>query len=592
MNFAYLSPIADHLWQSTLFAAVAGLLTLLLRKNHARVRHGLWLAASGKFLIPLSALIGLGSHIRWRTAPSHLSVVMDQVSQPFTTGAVSFSPASAVLPTANPLPAILVGIWVCGLLGITGAWLVRWRRIRAAVRAGRPVELAAPMRAISSPTLLEPGIFGVFRPVLMLPEGIFDRLTPAQLSAVVAHELCHIRYRDNLAAALHMSVETVFWFHPLVWWIGKRMVEERERACDEGVLTVGSEPRVYAEAILNVCKLYVESPLACVAGVTGANLKKRIEAIMTKRTSQRLNGVQKFLLAGAGIAALAGPLVIGIGHVPVMRAQSPATWEAPAAVAPPVSQIETPAQAAREAPLSPPPAAAQVVAQATVVAPDDEHSRRVAYAAEKFGHNDPRGATYIKYGPPDQIDFRASDTQHPAQIWRYNYLANFHSNVEFEFAATATTDRFAVHINWPPATAYEGQPGADAGFTPVIDALNRELHLSTGEQAATITVAGLPGRQASMQVYPKEELQMLMVPLDSLSGRIDVLGVIKALPQTGAGEAPAASVRDYLNLAQPAPHPMYNAGFMLQAGSYVCRLLVREQATGRTYTEVINFEVK
>ena len=44
-------------------------------------------------------------------------------------------------------------------------------------------------------------------------------------------------------AAIHMFVETVFWFHPLVWWIGKRMVEERERACDEEVLRLGSEPR-------------------------------------------------------------------------------------------------------------------------------------------------------------------------------------------------------------------------------------------------------------------------------------------------------------------------------------------------------------
>ena len=64
----YLSPFADHLWQSTLFAGVAGLLTLALRRNHARVRHGLWLAASCKFLIPFSVLIALGRSDPWRTA--------------------------------------------------------------------------------------------------------------------------------------------------------------------------------------------------------------------------------------------------------------------------------------------------------------------------------------------------------------------------------------------------------------------------------------------------------------------------------------------------------------------------------------------
>jgi bla regulator protein BlaR1 len=84
MTSAYLSPIADHLWQSTLFAGVAGLLTLALRKNRARVRHWVWLAASLKFLVPLSLLIALGSQIGWRTAPaatrSNFSVVMEEVS--------------------------------------------------------------------------------------------------------------------------------------------------------------------------------------------------------------------------------------------------------------------------------------------------------------------------------------------------------------------------------------------------------------------------------------------------------------------------------------------------------------------------------
>ena len=108
---------------------------------------------------------------------------------------------------------------------------------------------------MSSPTVLEPGVFGVFRPVLVLPGDIFDSLTPGQLQAVIEHELCHVRHRDNLTAAIHMFVETVFWFHPLVWWVGKRLVEERERACDEEVLQLGSEPRVYAEGILKICKL-------------------------------------------------------------------------------------------------------------------------------------------------------------------------------------------------------------------------------------------------------------------------------------------------------------------------------------------------
>ncbi len=96
-----------------------------------------------------------------------------------------------------------------------------------------------------------------------------------------------------------MIVETLFWFHPLVWWIGARLVEERERACDEEVLRLGNQPDVYADAILNVCKLYVEAPLACVSGVSGASIRRRIEAIMANRRLQRLNRAKKFLLAAA-----------------------------------------------------------------------------------------------------------------------------------------------------------------------------------------------------------------------------------------------------------------------------------------------------
>jgi len=170
--------------------------------------------------------------------------------------------------------------------------------------------------------MLEPGVFGIFRPVLLLPEGISDRLTPGQLGSIVAHEMCHIRRRDNLATAVHMVVEALFWFHPLVWWLGGRLVEERERACDEEVLRDGGDPQTYAEGILKVCEHYLESPLKCIAGVSGANLKKRIEDIMINRVVQKLTFGRKMLLAGVGMLAVTGPIAIGV-VAPQMRAQSP-----------------------------------------------------------------------------------------------------------------------------------------------------------------------------------------------------------------------------------------------------------------------------
>ena len=82
-----------------------------------------------------------------------------------------------------------------------------------------------------------------------------------------------------------------------MWWIGARLVEERERACDEDVLSLGNQPRIYADAILNVYRLYTESPLVCVSGVTGSNIRRRVEAIMTNRKGLTLNSAKKLLLA-------------------------------------------------------------------------------------------------------------------------------------------------------------------------------------------------------------------------------------------------------------------------------------------------------
>jgi uncharacterized protein (TIGR03435 family) len=314
-----LSPLWNHLWQSTLFAAAVWLLTLAVRKNRAAVRYRLWFAASVKFLVPFSLLVSTASHLEWRTgpaiAPPAIAFAVEQVSRPFALAVSTPAPAQS-----NPIPAILLVLWLTGVAIGIGFWLRWWRSIEAARRAARPLSLNLPISVMSAPGRLEPGVFGILKPVLLLPEGIAGRLTPSQLEAVIAHELCHIRRHDNLTAAIHMAVETVFWFHPLVWWIRTRLVEERERACDEDVL-LQADPHVYAEGILNVCRFYLESPLVCASGVTGADLKRRIEKIMTSHIARNLDWRRKLLLAVAGTAALALPLAAGLLNAQA-RAQS------------------------------------------------------------------------------------------------------------------------------------------------------------------------------------------------------------------------------------------------------------------------------
>ena len=320
--------LIDHLWQSTLVAAALALLTLAFRRAHAHTRYGIWLAASLKFLVPFAALTSLGAQLEWQEAlpqtPVEWTAAIAAVSQPLIT-----PPVDIVLPhtisarTGVSLPVIGGTIWAAGFATLLGVWLVRWRRVSRIIRAGTPItsgrthdalqSVAAPVTLplIESDTSLEPGVFGILRPVLLWPREIDVRLDDAQVRAVLAHELSHAHRRDNLTAAAHMLVEAVFWFHPLVWWIGARLVDERERACDEEVVRLGHDPDVYAESILNTCHFFVESPLTCVPGVTGSNLKKRIERIMSPHPGERLSQWAKAFLVAVATVTIAAPVGIG-----------------------------------------------------------------------------------------------------------------------------------------------------------------------------------------------------------------------------------------------------------------------------------------
>jgi beta-lactamase regulating signal transducer with metallopeptidase domain len=302
------------LWQSTVFGIAVWLVTLAFRENRAAVRHGLWLVASIKFLTPFSVLMALGAKLRGLVSvpeTPRVSALMETLSQPFGAAA---TPSPAGMTTSVASSAIITAvfyIWIVGTVVSVVWWSIQWLRLRRMVGQATPLNLDIPIRVLEHRGRLEPGVFGIFKPVLLVPQGIADRLSPAQLEAVLAHELCHVRRRDNLTAAIHMFVEVTFWFHPLLWWIRLRLIDEQERACDEEVLRRGGDPQVYAESILKICECYLTSPSMCVSGISSSNLKKRIEEIMKNRVVPRLSLSRVVLLAVAAIAALVGPVVIG-----------------------------------------------------------------------------------------------------------------------------------------------------------------------------------------------------------------------------------------------------------------------------------------
>ena len=141
--------------------------------------------------------------------------MIQQLNEPFTVAPLpNAAPMNPVTHPNQWVAATIWGIWALGSLCIILRWGKGVRRIRAALRDASPLDPVVEVPVMSSPAILEPGVVGVFRPMLLLPEGIDVHLTPLQLKAVLLHELGHVHRRDNLTSLIHRSVEVLFWFHP------------------------------------------------------------------------------------------------------------------------------------------------------------------------------------------------------------------------------------------------------------------------------------------------------------------------------------------------------------------------------------------
>ena len=204
--------VLDHLWQSTLVAAVIAVLALIFRNNSAGVRYWLWFAASLKFLVPFSLLAQIGRLTFVHPVPASSLALLARI-EPAT---APFAAMPAPAPHHIPWMAAALTVWSLGTLFIIGLWLVQAFRLSSIVRRAAPLACDAPVPVKTTAELLEPGLVGILRPVILLPQTLAAKLSRAEIDAILAHELSHLGRRDNLLAAAHMLVEAVFWFHPLV----------------------------------------------------------------------------------------------------------------------------------------------------------------------------------------------------------------------------------------------------------------------------------------------------------------------------------------------------------------------------------------
>jgi beta-lactamase regulating signal transducer with metallopeptidase domain len=171
-------------------------------------------------------------------------------------------------------------------------WRQTLRRLCNQMRVLRPVQL------LESVLVKVPTAIGWLRPVILLPVGALTGLTPQQFEAIIAHELAHIRRHDYLINLLQALVETLLFYHPAVWWVSRRIRQEREHCCDDLAVAVCGDALTYARALLAMEQLRAAGPQLAVAA-NGGSLMKRIERLVGMQTQpkNRLAGLFACLIA-------------------------------------------------------------------------------------------------------------------------------------------------------------------------------------------------------------------------------------------------------------------------------------------------------
>ncbi len=217
----------------------------------------------------------------------------------------------------------LLGVFCLSARTVGGWWLIQRLRntslarvpayaqesfARLSVRFGirRPIDLRVSAR-ISGPLAM-----GIWRSVVLLPVSALTSLTPEQLEVVLAHELAHIRRADYLWNMLQTMIETLFFFHPAVWWVSRNLREQRELCCDDAALACCSDPLTYATALLRLEEERSSRFRLALAlnGHQSGGLRARIARILDE-TPQSRRDVAPFSLLGVcamlGLVLLSAP---------------------------------------------------------------------------------------------------------------------------------------------------------------------------------------------------------------------------------------------------------------------------------------------
>ncbi|GAA4453133.1 M56 family metallopeptidase [Novipirellula rosea] len=253
----------------------------------------------------------------------------DQSNRPLSERVGVSSPFVRLILSVKPFLPLAVAGWMVGVLLMSFRLLLGWRSARRLKREGvQPVpetietlfdELKQRIGGCKAACVVEsalvavPSIVGHFRPVVLLPLSALTGLSEGQLSAILAHELAHVRRHDYLVNICQTVVETLLFYHPAVWFVSRCVREEREHCCDDIALQNGCQASELARALVTVEAIrptdgqgLIDSPL--IPAADGGSLLLRVRRLAGCTSDKHVAG-RSWIAGGFALSLLVAALL-------------------------------------------------------------------------------------------------------------------------------------------------------------------------------------------------------------------------------------------------------------------------------------------
>ncbi|MFB3778824.1 MAG: GWxTD domain-containing protein [Bryobacteraceae bacterium] len=359
-----------------------------------------------------------------------------------------------------------LGVYGLGLLVMLGRLLFGCVLMRRLARSCIPVrdvsatallERHAGVRCpplLESPGLLVPATTGALAPRILLPAG-WRGWDGRKLEATLVHELAHVRRRDPLIALISILNKSVFWFHPLAWWLERKLALLAEQAADDSTLLAVGDRCAYASSILEMALVAGVKPgrlrWEAVSMASRSELRRRIDRLLDEslRLSPGVGAGRWLAMCGLGAVVLSGVAALRVEAAPALAGKElPIHYQR--WLDQDVGYIISDEERSALLQLKTDEERAGFIEQFWLkrdptpgTAPNEfkeEHYRRIAYSNSRFpwslpGWRSDRGRIYIILGPPDEIESHPDGSQGspPYEIWRYRWVDKVGHNVELRF---------------------------------------------------------------------------------------------------------------------------------------------------------------